>query len=123
MTSTMNLLDAALSDGTSLPEWTRRLGLSKQALYNAKERGHLSPAIAGALAEEIGQDPAPWIVVAALESERDSTCKDRMLKRFMKSSKVVTRGLQKLQRKLAAAVDQAHRGSLGQRAKRWHGYS
>jgi len=45
-------------------------------------RGHISPAIAGALAEELGEDAAEWIVVAALESERDSACKDRMLKRF-----------------------------------------
>jgi hypothetical protein len=60
------------------------LGLSKQALYNAKERGHLSPAIAGALADVMGQDPKDWIVIAALESERDSACKERMLKRVRK---------------------------------------
>lgn len=81
MPTTMNLLDAALHQA-AMPEWTRRLGLSKQALYNARDRGHLSPAIAGALAEELGQDPQKWIVVAALESERDSACKERMLKRL-----------------------------------------
>ena len=81
MPTTMNLLDDALQLA-AVPEWTKRLGLSKQALYNAKERGHLSPAIAGALAEEMGQNPKDWIVVAALESERDSACKTRMLKRM-----------------------------------------
>jgi len=81
MPTTMNLLDDALQLA-AVPEWTKRLGLSKQALYNAKERGHLSPAIAGALAEEMGQNPKDWIVVAALESERDSACKTRMLKRL-----------------------------------------
>lgn len=80
MPTTMNLLDAALNEA-SFPEWTKRLGLSKQALYNARDRGHLSPAIAGALAEELGKDPRDWIVLAALESERDSACKTRMLKR------------------------------------------
>jgi len=77
----MNLLDDALQLA-AVPEWTKRLGLSKQALYNARERGHLSPAIAGALAEEMGQNPKDWIVVAALESERDSACKTRMIKRL-----------------------------------------
>ncbi len=84
MQSTMNLLARALDSG-SVPEWTSKLGLSKQALYNAKERGHLSPAIAGALAEELGENVDQWIVVAALESERDSACKTRMLKRMKRT--------------------------------------
>ncbi len=83
MAHTMNLLAAAL-EVKNVAEWTKELGLSKQALYNAKERGHLSPAIAGALADVLGQDPKDWIVVAALESERESACKDRMLKRLKK---------------------------------------
>lgn len=81
MQTTMNLLEQAI---TTIPiaELTRKLGLSRQALYTAKDRGHLSPAIAGAIAEEMGQDSKDWIVIAALESERDSACKDRMLKRW-----------------------------------------
>lgn len=83
MQTTMNLLDTALQiDGIS--NWTRKLGLSSKALYTARDRGHLSPAIAGALADEIGQDPKEWIVIAALESERDSACKDRMIKTIRK---------------------------------------
>ncbi|MGJ7546135.1 hypothetical protein [Variovorax sp. LT1R16] len=81
MQTTMNLLASALKVEPSIATWTKRLGLSAQALYNARDREHLSPAIAGALAEEIGQDPRDWIVVAALESERDSACKERMVKR------------------------------------------
>jgi len=81
MQTTMNLLDTALST-MPIPEWTKRLGLSRKTLYTAKDRGHLSPAIAGALADELGQDVKTWIVVAALESERDSACKSRMLKRI-----------------------------------------
>lgn len=83
MQHTMNLLAQAL-ELKSVPEWTKELGLSKQALYNAKERGHLSPAIAGALADVMGQDPKDWIVIAALESERDSACKERMINRVRK---------------------------------------
>ncbi len=83
MPSTMNLLNSAL-EIQNIAAWTAKLGLSKQALYTARDRGHLSPAIAGALADEMGQDVKEWIVVAALESERDSACKTRMLKRLPK---------------------------------------
>ena len=83
MQTTLNLLaDAMKVQGLS--DWAAKLGLSKHALYTARDRGHLSPAIAGALAEELGQDPKEWIVVAALESERDSACKTRMVKRMGK---------------------------------------
>lgn len=85
MQTTLNLLANALKSEPNIATWTKRLGLSDKALYNARDRGHLSPAIAGALAEELGQDPKEWIVVAALESERDSACKTRMVKRMAKS--------------------------------------
>lgn len=87
MQTTMNLLQRALKIDDNMAAWTKRLGLSKQALYNAENRQHLSPAIAGALADEIGEDPTPWIVVAALESERDSACKTRMLKRVASTAR------------------------------------
>lgn len=81
MQQTMNLLTEALRQ-KSATEWCRDLGLARNALSVAKVRGHLSPAIAGALAEKMGSDPEQWIVIAALESERDSACKTRMLKRL-----------------------------------------
>lgn len=84
MQTTLNLLANALKTDPNIATWTKRLGLSGKALYNARDRGHLSPAIAGALAEELGQDPKEWIVVAALESERESACKTRMVKRMTK---------------------------------------
>jgi hypothetical protein len=77
----MELLTQATSV-KGLTDWAKTLGLSQRALYTAKDRGHLSPAVAGALAEQLGQDSSEWIVVAALESERDSACKERMLKLF-----------------------------------------
>jgi hypothetical protein len=87
MQSTMNLLDKALAHQPA-PYWHERLNLSRNALHNAKMRGHISPAIAGALAEELGQNVNEWIVIAALESERDSACKKRMLKRIAKMTSV-----------------------------------
>ncbi len=87
MQTTMNLLEAALKKQPA-PYWTDRLNLARTTLNTAKSRGHLSPAIAGALAEELGQDPREWIVVAALESERESACKERMLKRIRRLTSV-----------------------------------
>lgn len=79
--NTMELLDKALKEASAY-EWQRRLGLSEQALGVSKHRGRLSPAIAGALAEQLGEDVDRWIVVAALEGERESACKDRMVQRY-----------------------------------------
>ncbi len=78
---TMDMLERALTTA-SAAEWQRRLGLSEQTLYVAKNRGHLSPSIAGALAEQLGDDVDRWMIIAALEGERESACKDRMLERY-----------------------------------------
>jgi hypothetical protein len=81
MQNTMNLLEQALSMQPA-QYWHEKLNLNRNALHNAKQRGHISPAIAGALAEELGQNVKDWIVVAALESERESACKDRMVEKL-----------------------------------------
>jgi hypothetical protein len=81
MQSTMALLDRALVQ-KSIGEWTRELGLSGKALYNAQYRGHLSPAIAGVMADKLGEDMQKWIVIAAVESEKDSACRDHLLKKI-----------------------------------------
>ena len=81
MESTMDLLDRALNTHT-IPYWTEKLDLSRNALYTSKMRGHLSPAIAGCLAEALEEDVQNWIAIAALESERDSACKQHLLKRM-----------------------------------------
>lgn len=82
MQNTMNLLDAALQKHPAA-FWHQKLNLSRNALHSAKHRGNLSPAIAGALAEELGLDPRDWIVIAAIESERESACKSRMVRKFI----------------------------------------
>lgn len=84
MRTTMDLLDAALRRHPA-PYWHDLLRLSRNALHSARHRGNLSPAIAGSLAEALGEDVERWIVTAALESERESACKTRMLRRFAKT--------------------------------------
>ena len=81
-TTTMDLLNLAL-ERDNFRTWARRLGLSEEALRTARFRRRLSPSIAGALAEELQHDPQRWIVIAALESERESACKKRMVRRFL----------------------------------------
>lgn len=68
MRSTMDLLNKALEKGT-LAHWTRELQLGRSTLPSAKARGHLSPGVAGLMAQKLGEDPVGWIVVAALELE------------------------------------------------------
>lgn len=87
MPTTMDLLKKALEIEPA-PFWHNELKLSRNALHNAKLRGHISPAIAGALAEKLGENVDRWIVIAALESEKASACKDRMLSRMKKLTSV-----------------------------------
>jgi hypothetical protein len=81
MAETMKLLEKALQLKTS-SDWARDLQLHRNALASAKQRGHLSPSIAGAMAEMLGLDATKWIAVAALESDKDSACKSRMIRKF-----------------------------------------
>ena len=82
MQNTMNLL-AEAEKVKDLSAWAEEIGLSKRVLYTSKYREHLSPAVAGALAEKLGLDAKEWIVIAALESERESACKSRMVRKFL----------------------------------------
>lgn len=82
MKNTLALLEKALHQKNA-SEWATALKLTPSALRTAKTRGHLSPAIAGALAEEIGEDAKEWMLIAALESERESACKTRMVKKIL----------------------------------------
>ena len=82
MQTTLDLLEKALAQKPA-PYWTERLNLARTTLATAKVRGHLSPSIAGALAEEMGEDSQKWLVIAALEGERESACKTRMVRKFL----------------------------------------
>lgn len=79
MQSTMNLLAKAEAQKT-IADWTKQLRLSPKALYNAKQRNHMSPAIAGAIAKHMGEPVEKWVCIAALESEKDSACKTMLIK-------------------------------------------
>ena len=78
MQNTMQLLQRALEQYTAA-ELARRVGVARQTFTDAKARGNLSPAVAGAVADELGEDSMGWVAVAALEAERDSPCKARLI--------------------------------------------
>jgi hypothetical protein len=80
----MDLLALALRKD-SLRGWARRLEVSEEALLIAYSRGRLAPVLAGCIAEDLQLDAAMWIVIAALETQRDTACKSRMVQRFSKA--------------------------------------
>ena len=81
MQTTMNLLEKALKTAP-MPEWTSRLNVHRNALRNARDRGHLTPVLAGHLAVELDEDPTKWITLAVLEGEKESPAKAKLLRRI-----------------------------------------
>lgn len=79
MQTTMDLFQQAIQK-QSAAQWARDLNIERAAFSMAKKRGHLSPAIAGCLAIELGENPEQWIAVAALETEPESTLLQRLRK-------------------------------------------
>lgn len=79
MHSTSELLAWALKKHPA-KHWCDRYSLNKSALYNAKKRGHLSPALAGNFAIDLGLDVSYWMAIAATETERDSEMNERVKK-------------------------------------------
>lgn len=71
MHQTLDLLTKALAK-QSASAWARSLNITPSALTNARARGRLSPALAGNLAIDLGENPEHWIAVAALEAEPES---------------------------------------------------
>lgn len=77
MVGSLELMEKAL-EKRSASDWARAFGITSATFTNAKARGHLSPALAGSLAIELGEDAEHWIAVAAIESEKDSPLVQRL---------------------------------------------
>ncbi len=83
MQTTLDLLEKA-TQVKSIPEWTEALGLSKKALYTARDRGHLPPVTAGLLALELHEDADKWMRTAVIEGEKDSPAKELLKRKLRK---------------------------------------
>jgi hypothetical protein len=80
MLRTLQLIEAAEATDTSLRQYSTDLGLTPNGLSKARNDGKLSPAIAAALAEALGKDPAQWALVAASESSKNPPALQRRLR-------------------------------------------
>lgn len=81
MQTTMDLLHKALTVKRAA-HWASELELSSGTLTNARQRGRLSPTLAGNLAMKLGENPVQWIAVAAMEAEPESSYKKQLLSRI-----------------------------------------
>lgn len=79
MQKSMQLLEKALQIQPAA-SWAHRLNITRQTFTNAKRAERLSPALAGNLAIELGEDPEHWIAVAAIEAEKESPLLQRLRK-------------------------------------------
>lgn len=77
MPHTIDLLNRALERKTAAA-WCRSLNITKGAISKAKDRGRLSPTLAGVFAMEIGADPIYWAAVAAAEAEPAGPLRERL---------------------------------------------
>ena len=76
--TTTDLLKMAL-EKRSASEWARLYNLTPGAFTNAKTRGRLSPVLAGNIAIDLGEDAQQWMAIAAIESERESPLRERLI--------------------------------------------
>ena len=79
MQKSISLLDAALQE-IKLVELSKKIGAKPSSILNAKTRGSLTASMAWNIAEAGGEDPIFWSTLASVETERESVCKERMMK-------------------------------------------
>lgn len=77
MQNTMELLDKALAV-QSAAGWANQLNITRQTFSMAKKANRLSPALAGNIAIELGEDAEHWIAVAAIEGEKKTPLLERL---------------------------------------------
>lgn len=79
MQTTIDLLDAALSEtDMSARALSLKLGHSPWTLSRSRERGSLSPTLAGQLAELLSLNVERWVAIAALETEPQTRVTTRL---------------------------------------------
>ena len=79
MQTTMDLFEKALSVRHAAG-WAERFNITRATFSMAKKAQRLSPALAGNLAIELGEDAEHWIAIAAIEAEKQSPLLDRLKK-------------------------------------------
>lgn len=80
MPNTLELLAKALEIKTK-SEWARHLNVMPSVFTRAAHEGRLSPALAGNLAIEIGEDAGEWMIAAMMESKQETALISRLRQR------------------------------------------
>jgi hypothetical protein len=80
MPQTMDLLQKALGVQNAAA-WSREFNITPGALSHAIKQGRLSPVLAGNFAIELGEEPEPWMAIAAMEAEKESELLARLKNR------------------------------------------
>jgi hypothetical protein len=80
MPKTLELLQKALEIKTK-SEWARCLNIMPSVFTRAAHEGRLSPALAGNLAIEIGEDAGQWMIAAMMESKQEAALINRLQER------------------------------------------
>ncbi len=80
MPQTIDLLNKALEIKTA-SEWARLFNIVPSAITNARRAGRISPALAGNLAIELGEDAERWMLAAQLESKQEMQLMNRLRSR------------------------------------------
>ena len=79
MRTTLDLLGRALEGQTNV-SLARKLNVYSSALSKARDRGRLSPILAGQVAHQLGEDVVYWTAIAALEAERPGRARDKLFR-------------------------------------------
>lgn len=78
--STLSLLHRLLAMDPNGSHWAEHLGVSRAAVSIARVRGRLSPTMAGTAADLLGENPEPWIALAALEAEPETRARNKLIR-------------------------------------------
>lgn len=80
MKTTLDLLSKATDKLGAISEraLSQQLGHSPTAITTAKQRGNLSPILAGQLADIVGENVEHWIAVAVIEGAPRSRVTDQL---------------------------------------------
>lgn len=92
MKTTIQLLAKALKTQKAA-QWCRDLDINESAIAQAKRRGRLSPTMAGGFAIRMGEDPAHWVMTAAIEAEPETTMLTEVKRSIKQNSKDELEGI------------------------------
>ena len=84
MRTTLDLLRRVLEKQTNV-SLASKLNVYSSAFSKARDRGRLSPILAGQIAHQLGEDVVYWTAIAALEAEQPGPARDKLFRTIRRS--------------------------------------